>query len=98
MDNVTDFRSDTVTSPTPAMRQAMFDAALGDDVYGEDPSVNHLEAGCAELLSKEAALWLPSGTQANLVAILTHCRRGDEYLVGQQAHCYRFEGGGAAIC
>jgi len=95
---LSDFRSDTVTRPTPAMLAHMGSSPLGDDVYGEDPTVNRLEAMTAELLGKEAALWLPSGTQANLVALLTHCQRGDEYIAGQQAHCYRSEGGGAAVC
>lgn len=93
-----DFRSDTLTLPTAAMKSAMLAAPLGDDVYGEDPTVNRLESLAADLMAKEAALWLPSGTQANLVALMTHCQRGDEYIVGQTAHCYRFEGGGAAIC
>ncbi|PLY02410.1 MAG: low-specificity L-threonine aldolase [Desulfuromonas sp.] len=93
-----DFRSDTLTMPTMSMRAAMHDAVLGDDVYGEDPTVNRLEAMVAERLGKEASIWLPSGTQANLVALLTHCQRGDEYIVGQAAHCYRYEGGGAAVC
>jgi len=80
------------------MSVSMGAAPLGDDVYGEDPTVNRLEAMTAELLHKEASLWLPSGTQANLVALLTHCQRGDEFIAGQQAHCYRCEGGGAAVC
>jgi len=95
---ISDFRSDTLTQPTPSMLSAMHKAELGDDVYGEDPTVNRLEALAAEMLGKESCLWLPSGTQSNLVALVTHCQRGDEYLVGQTAHCYRFEGGGAAIC
>ncbi|MDX1655808.1 MAG: low-specificity L-threonine aldolase, partial [Candidatus Competibacteraceae bacterium] len=92
-----DLRSDTVTRPTPAMRAAMLEAPVGDDVYGEDPSVNALEARLARLTGKAAALLAPSGTQANLLALLTHCQRGDEYIVGQQAHTYRYEGGGAAV-
>jgi len=92
-----DLRSDTVTLPSPAMRQAMARAELGDDVYGEDPTVNQLEALAAEMLGKEAALFVTSGTQSNLVAIMTHCRRGDEYIVGQDAHTYRYEAGGAAV-
>lgn len=92
-----DLRSDTVTRPTPAMRKAMAEAEVGDDVWGDDPSVNRLQALAAELLGKEAALFLPSGTQSNLVALLTHCQRGDEYLVGQEAHTYKYEGGGAAV-
>lgn len=92
-----DLRSDTVTRPTAAMRAAMAQAEVGDDVYGEDPTVNRLQAMTAERLGFEAALFVPSGTQSNLCALLTHCRRGDEYVVGQMAHTYRYEGGGAAI-
>ena len=92
-----DLRSDTVTLPSPAMRRAMAQAELGDDVYGEDPTVNELEAVAAEKLGKENALFVTSGTQSNLVAIMTHCTRGDEYIVGQQAHTYRYEAGGAAV-
>ena len=94
---VVDLRSDTVTQPTPAMRAAMLEAPLGDDVFGDDPSVNALQQRIAELLGKEAALFVPSGTQSNLVAIMSHCARGDEYIVGQMAHTYRWEGGGAAV-
>lgn len=92
-----DLRSDTVTQPTPAMRAAMMAAPLGDDVFADDPSVNALQAKLAERLGFEAALFMPTGTQSNLCAILAHCQRGDEYLVGQMAHCYRWEGGGAAV-
>ena len=92
-----DLRSDTVTLPSPAMRRAMAEAELGDDVYGEDPTVNRLEALAAEKLGKEAALFVSSGTQSNLVGIMTHCQRGDEYIVGQMAHTYRYEAGGAAV-
>jgi threonine aldolase len=95
--NAVDLRSDTVTQPTPAMRAAMFDAPLGDDVFGGDPTVNALQERIAALLGKEAALFVPSGTQSNLVAIMSHCGRGDEYIVGQMAHTYRWEGGGAAV-
>ena len=95
--DIVDLRSDTVTRPTAAMRQAMARAEVGDDVYGEDPTVNALQAGMAEDLGFEAALWCPSGTQANLVALLAHCARGDEYLVGMEAHTYKYEGGGAAV-
>ncbi len=91
-----DLRSDTVTRPTAAMRAAMAAAEVGDDVYGEDPTVNALEALAADLLGHEAALFLPSGTQSNLVALLTHCGRGDEYIVGASAHTYLYEAGGAA--
>jgi threonine aldolase len=93
----TDFRSDTVTRPTPGMRAAMAAAEVGDDVFGDDPSVNALEAQAAALLGFEAALFVPSGTQSNLVGVMTHCARGDEYIVGQEAHTYRYEAGGAAV-
>ena len=92
-----DLRSDTVTRPTPAMRQAMANAEVGDDVYGEDPTVNRLQELAAGTLGTEAALFVASGTQSNLLAIMSHCQRGDEYIAGQSAHCYRFEGGGAAV-
>ena len=92
-----DLRSDTVTRPTAAMRQYMFDADVGDDVYGEDPTVNRLEQTVAERLNKDAALFLPSGTQSNLLALLSHCDRGDEYIAGQDAHPYRYEAGGGAV-
>ncbi len=92
-----DFRSDTVTLPTPDMRAAMASAEVGDDVYGDDPTVNNLEAYAAERMGFEAAVFTTSGTQANLLAIMSHCARGDEYLCGQSAHNYRYEGGGAAV-
>lgn len=92
-----DLRSDTVTQPCADMRAAMAQAPVGDDVYGDDPSVNRLQALTAELFGFEAALFAPSGTQTNLIALLTHCGRGDEYIVGQQAHTYKYEGGGAAV-
>jgi threonine aldolase len=92
-----DLRSDTVTQPTPAMHSAMLAAPLGDDVFADDPSVNALQEKIATLLGFEAALFVPTGTQSNLCAILAHCQRGDEYIVGQFAHCYRWEGGGAAV-
>ena len=95
--NIVDLRSDTVTRPTPAMRAAMASAELGDDVFGDDPTVNALQERIAALLGKEAALFVPSGTQSNLASIMTHCARGDEYIVGQMAHTYRWEGGGAAV-
>lgn len=97
MNPIVDLRSDTVTQPTAAMRAAMFEAPLGDDVYGDDPSVNALQDKVAALLGFEAALFMPTGTQSNLCAILAHCQRGDEYIVGQMAHTYRWEGGGAAV-
>ena len=93
----TDFRSDTVTRPTPQMRAAMADAPVGDDVLGDDPTVIALEAEVAGLLGFEAAIFLPSGTQSNLVGVMAHCARGDEYIVGQEAHTYRYEAGGAAV-
>jgi threonine aldolase len=92
-----DLRSDTVTKPTDAMRAAMAAAEVGDDVYNEDPSVNALQARLAHALGFEAALFVPSGTQSNLLALMAHCARGDEYLVGMEAHTYNFEGGGAAV-
>lgn len=92
-----DFRSDTVTQPSKAMRDAMHSAPVGDDVYGDDPSVNQLEAFACERFKFEAALYCSSGTQANLLALMAHCERGDEYICGQNAHNYKFEGGGAAV-
>lgn len=92
-----DFRSDTVTKPTAAMRAAIGVAEVGDDVYGDDPSVNYLEDMAAEMFGFDGALFTSSGTQANLLALMGHCERGDEYLCGQQAHNYKFEGGGAAV-
>ena len=92
-----DLRSDTVTRPTAAMRQAIASAEVGDDVFGDDPTVNALQERIAALLGLEAALFMPSGTASNLCALLAHCGRGDEYLVGQLAHTYRYEGGGAAV-
>lgn len=92
-----DLRSDTVTRPVPEMRAAMTVAEVGDDVYGEDPTVNTLEMKMAEMAGKEAGLFCSSGTQSNLLALMTHCQRGDEYIVGQTAHTYKYEGGGAAV-
>jgi threonine aldolase len=92
-----DLRSDTVTLPSEAMRDAMRSADVGDDLYGDDPSVNRLQDYAAEMFGYEAALFAPSGTQTNLIALLVHCARGDEYLVGQEAHTYKYEGGGAAV-
>lgn len=94
---VIDLRSDTVTRPTPAMRAAMAQAAVGDDVFGDDPTVQALQARIAALAGKAAALFVPTGTMGNLCALMAHCQRGDEYIVGQQAHTYRWEGGGAAV-
>ncbi len=92
-----DLRSDTVTQPTAAMRAAMLAAEVGDDVYGEDPTVAKLQQRLADDLGFEAGLFVPSGTQSNLCGLLAHCQRGDEYLVGADAHTYKFEGGGAAV-
>jgi threonine aldolase len=92
-----DLRSDTVTKPTRAMREAMLDAEVGDDVYGEDPTVNALQQRLASELGFDAGLFVPSGTQSNLLALMSHCERGDEYIVGADAHTYKFEGGGAAV-
>ena len=97
MTTMIDLRSDTVTRPTPAMREAMMAAPVGDDVYGDDPSVNALQDKAAAMLGFEAALFVPTGTQSNLCAILSHCQRGEEYIVGQFQHTYRWEGGGAAV-
>ena len=92
-----DLRSDTVTRPADAMRAAMAAAVVGDDVYGEDPTVQRLQRRLADELGFEAGLFVPSGTQCNLIALMSHCRRGDEYLVGMEAHTYKYEGGGAAV-
>ena len=92
-----DLRSDTVTQPTAAMRAAMLEASVGDDVYGEDPTVNALQQRLADDLGFDAGLFVPTGTQSNLLALLAHCERGDEYIVGMEAHTYKFEGGGAAV-
>ncbi|KVN31918.1 threonine aldolase [Burkholderia stagnalis] len=92
-----DLRSDTVTRPSPAMLAAMTAAEVGDDVWGDDPTVLRLQAAVAERAGKEAGLFFPSGTQSNLAALMAHCERGDEYIVGQLAHTYKYEGGGAAV-
>ena len=92
-----DLRSDTVTLPTPSMRRAIAEAPLGDDVYGEDPTINRLEALAAERVGKEAALLVVSGTMGNLCALLAHCARGDEVLVGDLSHIYNYEAGGASV-
>jgi threonine aldolase len=96
MNSPIDLRSDTVTTPTPAMRQAMADAVVGDDVYGEDPTVNRLEMLVAQRLGKEAALFVSSGTMGNLVSVLSHCGRGDELILGDQAHIFHYEQGGSS--
>jgi threonine aldolase len=97
MTRLVDLRSDTVTRPTAGMREAMMSAPLGDDVFGDDPSVIHLQEKIADLLGYEVALFMPTGTQSNLCGILAHCQRGDEYIVGHKAHTYLWEGGGAAV-
>ena len=91
-----DLRSDTVTKPTPEMREAMAEAEVGDDVYGDDPTVNKLQEKAAEMLGKEAALFVPSGTMGNLLALLVHCSRGEEVIVGDKSHIYVNEAGGMA--
>jgi threonine aldolase len=96
-DHWIDLRSDTVTQPGAEMRAVMERAPVGDDVYGDDPTVNRLQDVTAEMFGYEAGLFAPSGTQSNLIALLVHCARGDEYLVGQDAHTYKYEGGGAAV-
>ena len=93
---IVDLRSDTITKPTASMRSAMAEADVGDDVFGEDPTVNRLEELAANLLSKEAGLFVTSGTMANLVCQLTHCGRGDEIILGDQAHTFYYEQGGCA--
>ncbi len=97
MTSVIDFRSDTVTLPPPAMRRAMYEAELGDDVYGEDPTINALQDRMAALLGTEAALFVASGTMGNLVAVLSHCGRGDQVIVGDQSHMFNYEGGGSSV-
>ena len=92
-----DLRSDTVTQPGPAMRAAMAAAAVGDDVFGDDPTVNRLQEATAERFGMEAGLFFPSGTQSNLAALMAHCQRGEEVIVGQEAHTYRYEAGGMAV-
>ena len=92
-----DLRSDTVTRPSPGMRKAMMEAELGDDVFGDDPTVNRLQARAAEMFGFEAALLFPSGTQSNLAALMSHCQRGDEVILGMEAHSYRYEAGGLSV-
>ena len=94
---VVDLRSDTVTLPSPEMRRAMYEAELGDDVYGEDPTLNRLEAMAAERFGKEAAVFVASGTMGNLVSVLAHTQRGDEIILGNRAHIFRSEAGGSSI-
>src|SRR5213078_13731 len=97
MSDVVDLRSDTVTRPSAAMRKAMLEAELGDDVFGDDPTVNRLQERAAEIFGFEAALLCPSGTQSNLAALMSHCQRGDEVLLGAESHSYRYEAGGLAV-
>jgi len=97
MGPIVDLRSDTVTRPSPGMRKAMHEAELGDDVFGDDPSVNRLQARAAEIFGFEAGLLFPTGTQSNLAALMTHCQRGDEVILGMEAHSYRYEGGGVSV-
>ncbi len=97
MTQAIDFRSDTVTKPTDAMRRVMAAAPVGDDVYGDDPTINRLESVAAERLGQEAGLFVSSGTQGNLLAILTHCQRGEEYIAGMRSHAYLEEAGGGAV-
>jgi threonine aldolase len=97
MSTIIDLRSDTVTLPPPQMRRAMYEAELGDDVYREDPTINRLQERTAALLGMEAALFVPSGTMGNLVAVLTHCRRGDEVILGDQSHMFHYEGGNSSV-
>src|SRR6267378_3095584 len=97
MSDVVDLRSDTVTRPSAAMRKAMLEAELGDDVFGDDPTVNRLQERAAEIFGFEAALLFPSGTQSNLAALMSHCQRGDEVNLGAQSHSYRYEAGGLAV-
>jgi threonine aldolase len=95
--NVVDLRSDTVTRPSAGMKKAMLEAELGDDVFGDDPTVNRLQARAAELFGFEAALLFPTGTQSNLAALMSHCQRGEEVILGSEAHSYRYEAGGLAV-
>lgn len=97
MPAVVDLRSDTVTRPSPGMRKAMLEAELGDDVFGDDPTVNRLQARAAEIFGFEAALLFPSGTQSNLAALMSHCGRGEEVILGSEAHSYRYEAGGLSV-
>jgi threonine aldolase len=94
---IVDLRSDTVTRPSPGMRKAMYEAELGDDVFGDDPTVNRLQARAAEMFGFEAALLFPTGTQSNLAALMSHCGRGEEVILGMEAHSYRYEAGGVSV-
>jgi threonine aldolase len=97
MSDIADLRSDTVTRPSPGMRKAMHEAELGDDVFGDDPTVNRLQQRAAEMFGFEAALLFPSGTQSNLAALMSHCGRGEEVILGMEAHSYRYEAGGVSV-
>jgi threonine aldolase len=97
MSDVADLRSDTVTRPSPGMRKAMHEAELGDDVFGDDPTVNRLQERAAEMFGFEAALLFPTGTQSNLAALMSHCGRGEEVILGMEAHSYRYEAGGVSV-
>jgi threonine aldolase len=97
MSDVTDLRSDTVTRPSPGMRKAMHEAELGDDVFGDDPTVNRLQQRAAEMFGFDAALLFPTGTQSNLAALMSHCGRGEEVILGMEAHSYRYEAGGLSV-
>jgi len=97
MSAIVDLRSDTVTKPSAGMRKAMHDAEVGDDVFGDDPTVNRLQERAAEIFGFEAALFFPSGTQSNLAALMSHCQRGEEVILGSEAHSYRYEAGGLAV-
>src|ERR671922_472209 len=97
MNDVVDLRSDTVTRPSLGMRRAMQEAELGDDVFGDDPTVNRLQERAAEIFGFEAALLFPSGTQSNLAALMSHCQRGEEVILGTEAHSYRYEAGGLSV-
>ncbi len=97
MNEIIDLRSDTLTKPSIAMKDFMLNCEVGDDVYGEDPTVNLLEEKMAKLTGKESALFVTSGTQSNLLALLSHCQRGEEYICGQEAHLYKYEAGGASV-
>jgi threonine aldolase len=96
-DSLIDLRSDTVTRPSPEMRRVMAAAPVGDDVWGDDPTVTRLETLAAEMMGTQASLYVASGTMSNLLAIISHCQRGEEYIVGQDAHTYKYEAGGAAV-
>ena len=97
MNTIIDLRSDTVTLPSPEMKNFMFEAPLGDDVYGEDPSINELEEKAKNIFGKDAALFVPSGTMANLISVLAHCERGHEIILGDKSHIFKYEAGGTSV-